>query len=93
MKSILSSAVLIASFGAAHVAFAQQAGNSDAEYCRTLARTFLSQNPAQEATTVGDSTLLDSCGTDTARTTETLKQRFASHGMDLPKPSVAGASQ
>ena len=91
MKPIVSSLVLAAAFGMAHAAFAQGAG--DADYCRTLARAYLSQNPVQSSPNVADATLLDGCGTDTAGTTAILKQKIASHGIDMPKATMAGAGQ
>ena len=91
MKSIVSSLVLVAAFGMAHAAFAQGAG--DADYCRTLAKAYLSQSPVQSTPNVADATLLDSCGSDTVRTTAVLKQKISSHGIDMPKQAVAGASQ
>ena len=91
MKPILSSLVLVAAFGMATSAFAQGAG--DADYCRTLARAYLSQNAVQASPNVADATLLDSCGSDTLRTTALLKQKITSHGIDMPKPTLAGAGQ
>ena len=91
MKPILSSLVVVAALGMAHAAFAQSGG--DANYCRTLARTYLAQNPVQSTPNVADATLPDRCGTDTQATLALLKEKFSSHGMDLPKASVAGAGQ
>ena len=91
MKPILSSLVLVAAFGMANAAFAQGAG--DADYCRTLAKAYLSQSPVQSTPNVADATLLDSCGSDTVRTTAILKQKISSHGIDMPKPAMAGAGQ
>jgi hypothetical protein len=91
MKPIVSSLVLVAALGMAHAAFAQGAG--DADYCRTLAKAYLAQSPVQSTPNVADATLLDSCGSDTVRTTAVLKQKIASHGIDMPKQAVAGASQ
>jgi hypothetical protein len=91
MKPIISSLVVVAAIGMAHAAFAQGAG--DADYCRTLAKTYLSQNPVQSSPNVADATLLDSCGSDTVRTTALLKQKISSHGIDMPKPTMAGAGQ
>lgn len=93
MRSIVCSFVLAAALGTAHAAMAQQATNSDVEYCRTLARTYLSQNPVQSSPNVTDATLADSCATNAQATTATLKQKFASHGIDMPKPAMAGASE
>jgi hypothetical protein len=91
MKSIVSSLVLVAAFGMAHAAYAQGAG--DADYCRTLAKAYLAQNPVQSSPNVSDAELADNCGTDTVRTTAILKQKMASHGIDMPKQTVAGAGQ
>ena len=93
MKPIISSLVLVASFCMAHVAFAQQARGGDVEYCRSMAQAYLSQNPAQEAPTAGDATLLDDCTRNTSGTTALLKEKLASHGIDMPKPALAGALQ
>ena len=91
MKPIISSLVAVAALGMAHAAFAQGAG--DADYCRTLARTYLSQNPVQSSPNVADATLPDRCGTDTQNTIALLKQKISSHGIDMPKPTMAGAGQ
>jgi hypothetical protein len=91
MKPIVSSLVLVAALGMAHAALAQGAG--DADYCRTLARTYLSQNPVQSSPNVADATLADSCSTSTQATIATLKEKIASHGIDMPKPTMAGAGQ
>ena len=91
MKPIISSLVAIAALGMAHAAFAQGAG--DADYCRTLARTYLSQNPVQSSPNVADATLPDRCGTDTQNTIALLKQKISSHGIDMPKATLAGAGQ
>jgi hypothetical protein len=92
MKPIVSSLALAATLGLAHVAMAQQAAN-DVDYCRTLARTYLGQNPVQSSPNVADATLADSCTTNAAGTIATLKQKITSHGIDLPKPTMAGAGQ
>lgn len=89
MRSIVSTFILAAALGVAHAAVAQQAANGDAagaDYCRTLARAYLSQNPVQSSPNVVDATLVDSCGSDTQATTATLKRKLADHGIDLPKP-------
>jgi hypothetical protein len=91
MKPIISSLVLVAAFGMAHAAFAQSAG--DADYCRTLAKAYLSQNPVQSSPNVSDAMLPDQCGTNAPATIAVLKQKIASHGIDMPKPSMAGAGQ
>jgi hypothetical protein len=91
MKPILSSLVLVAAFGMATSAFAQGAG--DADYCRTLAKAYLAQNPVQSSPNVSDAMLPDQCGTNAPATIATLKQKIASHGIDMPKPSMAGAGQ
>lgn len=88
MKSVISSLVAVAALGMAHAASAQQAA-SDVDYCRSLARAYLSQNPVQSSPNVADATLLDSCSSNAQATTAQLKQRFASHGIDLPKPAMA----
>jgi hypothetical protein len=94
MRSIVSSSlVVIAALGLAHAAIAQQAAASEVDYCRTLARAYLSQNPVQATPNVEDATLADSCATYTQGTTALLKQKLASHGIDLPKPTMAGAGQ
>jgi hypothetical protein len=91
MRSIVSSFVVVAALSVAHAALAQQ--NGDAQYCRTLARAYLSQNPVQATPNVADATLADSCGGDTQGTIAILKQKLASHGIDLPKPTTAGAGE
>jgi hypothetical protein len=91
MKPIISSLVLVAALGVAHTAFAQGAG--DADYCRTLAKTYLSQNPVQSSPNVGDAMLSDNCARDTQGTIAVLKQKISSHGIDLPKATMAGAGQ
>ncbi len=91
MKPIVSSLAALAALGMAHAAFAQGAG--DADYCRTLAKTYLSQNPVQSSPHVADATLPDRCGTDTQATIALLKQKISSHGIDMPKATMAGAGQ
>lgn len=91
MKPIVSSLAALAALGMAHAAFAQGAG--DADYCRTLAKTYLSQNPVQSSPNVADATLPDRCGTDTQATIALLKQKISSHGIDMPKATMAGAGQ
>ena len=91
MKPIISSLVAVAALGVAHAALAQGAG--DAEYCRTLARTYLSQNPVQSSPNVADATLPDQCGTNAPATIAVLKQKISSHGIDMPKATLAGAGQ
>jgi hypothetical protein len=91
MKSIVSSLVLVAAFGVANAAFAQ--GAADADYCRTLAKAYNAQSPVQASPNVADAELADNCGTDTTCTTAILKQKMASHGIDMPKQTVAGAGQ
>jgi len=92
MKSIVSSLVVVAALGMAQVAMAQQTA-SDTEYCRTLARAYLSQNPVQASPNVADATLADSCSSNAQGTIGVLKQKLASHGIDMPKPTMAGAGQ
>lgn len=89
MKSIVTSLVLTAALGMTHAAFAQSAG--DVDYCRLLARTYLAQNPVQSSPNASDAELADTCGSDTQRTLAALKQKMASHGIDMPKQTVAGA--
>src|SRR5262249_16516684 len=96
MKSIVSSLVLAASLGLSSLgmvqaAFAQQPGSGDVEYCRSMARAYLTQLPAQEAPTVADGMLLDDCSKNTSGSTVGLKEKLAWHGIDMPKPAVAGA--
>jgi len=93
MKSIVCSFVLAATLGVTQAAVAQQAANGDVEYCRTLARTYLSQNPVQASPNVADATLADGCSTNAQGTTATLKEKLASHGIDMPKPAMAGVGQ
>jgi len=88
MRPIVSSFVLAAAFGFAHAAAAQQAASGDpgaVDYCRTLARTYLSQNPVQSSPNVADATIADSCSSDTQATTATLEHKLTDHGIDLPK--------
>ena len=87
MKPIVSSLVVVAALGMAHAAFAQGAG--DADYCRTLAKTYLSQNPVQSSPNAADATLVDSCSSNAQGTTALLKRKLADHGIDLPKPTMA----
>jgi hypothetical protein len=93
MKPIVSSLALAAMFGMAPAAGAQQAARGDAagvDYCRTLARTYLGQNPVQSSPNVADATLADGCSSDTQATTAILKHKLADHGIDRPKaPTVA----
>jgi hypothetical protein len=89
MKPIVSSLALAAMLGMAHAAVAQQAASGDAggaDYCRTLARAYLSQNPVQSSPNVADATLADSCTSDTQATTALLKRKLVDHGIDMPKP-------
>ena len=91
MKPIVSSLALAAMLGMAHAAMAQQAASADGggvDYCRTLARAYLSQNPVQASPNVSDAMLSDNCGTDTQATTEILKRKLVDHGIDLPKPAA-----
>lgn len=88
MKVIVSSLVIAAAFGMAHVAAAQQPAGSEADYCRMLARTYLSQNPVQSSPSVTDATLADGCTGDTQATTAALKRKLTDHGIDLPKPAT-----
>ena len=55
MKFIVSSLAAVATLGIAQAAMAQQAAGSEAEYCRMLARTYLSQNPVQSTPSVAES--------------------------------------
>jgi hypothetical protein len=87
MRAIVSSLVLAAAFGMAHAAMAQSA--SDVDYCRTLARAYLSQNPVQSSPNAADATLVDSCSSNAQGTTALLKRKLADHGIDLPKPTMA----
>ena len=87
MKTVISSLVAVAALGMAHAAMAQAGG--DADYCRTLARAYLSQNPVQSSPNVADATLLDSCTSNAQGTTALLKRKLADHGIDLPKPTMA----
>ncbi len=88
MKPIVSSLALAAMLGMAHAAVAQQArgDSSGVDYCRTLARAYLSQNPVQSSPTVGDAMLSDNCTSNTQATTALLKQKLVDHGIDMPKP-------
>jgi hypothetical protein len=94
MRLIVSSLALAAAVGMAHAAAAQTAASSDADYCRTLVRTYLSQNPVQSSPNAADATLADSCTSDAQGTTTVMKRTLADHGIDLPKPTMAsGAGQ
>lgn len=89
MRPIVSSFVLAAALGMAHAAVAQQAASGDpagVDYCRTLARAYLSQNPVQSSPNVADATLADGCVGDTQATTAVLKRKLVDHGIDMPKP-------
>ena len=89
MKFVVSSLVVAATLGLAQAATAQQAAGSEADYCRLLARTYLSQNPVQSSPSVSDATLADGCSSDAQATTASLKRKLSDHGIDLPKPSTA----
>ena len=89
MKSVISSLVVVAALGMAHAAMAQQAA-SDVDYCRTLARTYVGQNPVQSSPNVTDATLVDDCSSNAQGTITVLKRKLADHGIDLPKPTMAG---
>jgi hypothetical protein len=91
MKSVVFSLAVVATLGLAQVAMAQQAAGGEADYCRMLARTYLSQNPVQSTPSVADATLADGCGGDTQATTAVLKRKLADHGIDLPKPATVAA--
>jgi hypothetical protein len=92
MKFVVSSLVVVAAtLGVAQATMAQQAAGSEADYCRMLARTYLSQNPVQSTPSVADATLADGCTTDAQATTALLKRKLADHGIDLPKPSTVAA--
>ena len=89
MKPIVSSLALAAVLGMAHVAVAQQAARGDAggvDYCRTLARAYLSQNSGQESPNAAEAMLTDDCTSKTQATTALLKQKLVDHGIDMPKP-------
>jgi len=91
MKPIVSSLALAAVLGMAHAAMAQQAASGDAggvDYCRTLARAYLSQNAVQAAPVASDAMLSDNCASDTQATTAILTHKLADHGIDIPKPST-----
>lgn len=92
MKPILSSLVAVAALGVSHAAMAQHGDAAAVDYCRTLARAYLSQNPVQSAPNAADATLADSCGSDTTGATATLKRKLADHGIDLPKPAMASGA-
>jgi hypothetical protein len=91
MKSVISSLAVLVALGVSHAAMAQQAAGSEADYCRLLARTYLSQNPVQASPSVTDATLVDSCTADAHGTTAALKHKLADHGIDLPKPPTMAA--
>ena len=89
MKPIISSLALAAMLGMAHAAVAQQAARGDAggvDYCRTLARAYLSQNSVQASPNAADAMLTDDCMSKTQATTALLKQKLVDHGIDMPKP-------
>ena len=89
MKPIVSSLALAAMLGMAHAAVAQQAASGDAggvDYCRTLARAYLSQNSVQASPNAADAMLADNCASDTQATTAILKHKLVDHGIDMPKP-------
>jgi hypothetical protein len=88
MRPIASFLVLAAALGMAQAAVAQQATGSEVDYCRTLARAYLSQNPVQSSPNVADATLADGCAGDTRGTTAVLRRKLADHGIDLPKPAA-----
>jgi hypothetical protein len=89
MKPIVSSLALAAVLGMAHAAVAQQAASGDAagvDYCRTLVRAYLSQNPVQSSPIASEAMMSDNCASDTQRTTALVKQKLVDHGIDMPKP-------
>jgi hypothetical protein len=90
MKIFVSSLVAITALGMAQAAMAQASG-AEVDYCRTLARAYLSQNPVQASPNVADATLADSCSGNTQGTIALLKRKLADHGIDLPKPTSAAA--
>lgn len=94
MKPIVSSLALAVLLGLAHAAMAQQAASGDAggaEYCRTLARAYLTQNPVQSSPNVSDAMLSDNCASDTQATIAILKHKLADHGIDMPKPPTVAS--
>jgi hypothetical protein len=89
MKPIISSLALAAMLGMAHAAVAQQAASGDAsgvDYCRTLVRTYLSQNSVNASPNAAEAMMSDNCASDTQRTTALVKQKLVDHGIDMPKP-------
>jgi endonuclease YncB( thermonuclease family) len=91
LKTIVSSIVLVGTLVAAHAGMAQQAASGDVEYCRTLAKAYLSQNSVQATPNVADATLADGCTGDVQGATASLKRKLADHGIDLPKQSTIAA--
>ena len=91
MKIIVSSLVLAGTLVTAHAGMAQQAASGEVEYCRSLAKAYLSQNSVQASPNVADATLADGCTGDVQGTTASLKRKLADHGIDLPKPATVAA--
>lgn len=92
MKPIVSSLAVAALLGMAHAAMAQQGGAAGGpDYCRTLARAYLSQNSVQASPNVSDAMLADNCATDAQGTTAILKQKLADHGIDMPQPPTVAS--
>jgi len=94
MKPIVSSLAVAAMLGMAHAAVAQQAARGDAggvDYCRTLARAYLSQNSGQASPNAADAMLTDNCTSNTQATTAMLKQKLVDHGIDLPTPPTVAS--
>jgi hypothetical protein len=75
---------------------AQQAAGGDAagvDYCRTLVRAYLSQNPVQSSPIASDAMMSDNCASDTQRTTALVKQKLVDHGIDMPRPPTVASGE
>jgi hypothetical protein len=93
MKATVPCLIIAVTLGVAHAAAAQQAIAGDAadmQYCRTLARTFQSLHPAQQAPRASDTVMLNGCDGDTKKTIAALEHRMTDQKIDLPQhPGVA----
>ncbi len=75
-------------FGLPLAAEAQQAAGrgtpSDVKYCETLAQSYGSMLPSQEAPVADNTVSLGRCGTDTQATIATLETKMKAQKFDLP---------
>jgi hypothetical protein len=84
-------------FGLPLAAAAQQnaaAGSAaDVKYCETLAQSYSSLLPSQEAPVAANTVSLTRCSTDTQATIATLESKMKAQKFDLPpRQGVAGSA-